>query len=529
MERARIRFEPDGVEADVAVGMTVHEAAAEAGVLLEAPCGGLGRCGSCRVRADGGLAAPRATEREALSPADVAAGIRLACLARVGGPATITRVAASSALRVETAAGPSAGAGAPVTAAGRTGLGVAVDLGTTSIAVALHDLAAGGSLGTASALNPQVAVGHDVMTRVSRALAGDADALRRMASREIEGLIEGLLAAKSTQPADIIEMVVVGNPTMVHLLLGRDVTPLAAAPYDGALVEPLEIPAAEAGFDSLTRARLHVGPAVSAFVGSDVVAGMVATHFATREYPTLLLDLGTNGELVLRVGDTTVATSAAAGPAFEGMSISDGMRAEPGAIERVSLEGGDLRVETVAGGLARGLCGSGLLDTVAVLLDAGVIDATGLMSAAGPLAGRVSASEAGVRFEVAPGVHLTQQDVRQVQLAKGAVVVATDILLEEAGVAAGEIREVLIGGGFGSRLRPASLVRLGIVAAEWAGRITFCGNTALAGASAMLLDKAALRDAALVATGVRTIPLATRPDFERRFLAALGFPTTVPR
>lgn len=520
METVRVRFEPEGAWADVCPGVTIHEAAAEAGVLLEAPCGGLGRCGSCRVRASGGLRPPGATEREALSGADFAAGTRLSCLARIDGPeaVTVTR-AVPRPVRIEV--GTRAGASA---ASARDGLGVAVDLGTTTVAASLYHLSDGRLLGTASALNQQVAFGHDVMTRVSRALAGDADALRGAVTGQLGMLLRELLVTGGEGRSDFREIVVVGNPAMMHLLLDRDVTPIASAPHDGVLVEPVTLSAREAGLPGAGDAVVHVGPAVSAFVGSDAVAGMLATGLAERTDPTLLVDLGTNGEIVLRANGVTLAASAAAGPAMEGVSISSGMRAEPGAIERVRYTDGRLEIDTVDGEPARGICGSGLLDAVAALLEAGIIDPSGRMDGRGALGSQVAATPEGTLFELAPGVFLTQQDVRALQLAKGAVGVAVDVLLEEAGVGPEDVREVLVAGGFGSHVSPRSLVRLGVMPAAWAERVTFAGNTALAGAAAMLLDPAERARALELARDTRTVQLATRPDFQRRFLAALEFP-----
>lgn len=523
METVRVRFEPEGVEADVRPGSTVHEAAAEAGVLLEAPCGGLGRCGSCRVRASGGLGPPGATERATLPGADLSAGTRLSCLARIEGPeaVTVTR-AAPRPMRFE-AGVPAAGKGSA-----REGLGVAVDLGTTTVAASLYDLADGRLLDTAAALNPQVAFGHDVMTRISRAIAGDAEALRLSVTDRLGRMLSELLVTGGEESSDIREIVVVGNPAMLHLLLDRDVTPLASAPHEGVLVEPITLTADSAGLQGAPDAVVYLGPAVSAFVGADAVAGMLATGLAERTDPTLLIDLGTNGEVLLRANGMTLAASAAAGPAMEGVSISSGMRAEPGAIERVRFAEGRLEIDTIDGEPARGICGSGLLDAVAALLEAGVLDASGRMEARGPLGSRVSATAEGARVELAPAVSLTQQDVRALQLAKGAVAVAIDVLLEEAGVEPGDVREVLVAGGFGSHVSPRSLARLGVLPQAWTERVTFAGNTALAGAVAMLLDPSARARALALSRETRTVPLATRPDFQRRFLAALVFPPAPP-
>jgi uncharacterized 2Fe-2S/4Fe-4S cluster protein (DUF4445 family) len=521
MDMVRVYFMERDVETDVQAGSTVHAAAAEAGVVLDAPCGGLGTCGSCRVKASGGVREPGPAEREALSPADLATGWRLACLARIDGPGpvTIERTVATFAPSIETAAE------APrVAAAPRSGLGAAVDLGTTTLAVALHDLSDGRRLGTAAALNPQVAFGHDVLVRVSRAISGEGEALRAAVASQLHRLFTELVEVSAGGRTDLVDIVVVGNPSMVHLLLGRDPSPLLAPPFEGALLDSIDIAARTVGLTAAEGTQVHFGAAVSAFVGSDAVAGVLATHLVERGYPVLLVDLGTNGEIVLRARGATLATSAAAGPALEGVSISSGMRAEKGAIERVRFVDGRLQVSTIGEVTPVGICGSGLLDAVAALLEAGALDASGRLLAEGQLAPLVSSTPDGDRFELASDIYLTQQDIRAVQLAKGAVATAIDVLLGEADITPDAVREVMVAGAFGSHVSPPALVRLGVFPPEWADRVTFAGNTALAGATEMLLDPASRATATALAREARSVPLATRQDFQRRFLAALDFP-----
>jgi uncharacterized 2Fe-2S/4Fe-4S cluster protein (DUF4445 family) len=274
----------------------------------------------------------------------------------------------------------------------------------------------------------------------------------------------------------------------------------------------------------LGHASVIVGPEVSAFIGADTVAALIATGLEGRKKDTLLVDLGTNGEVVLASKGELYAASAAAGPAFEAYGLSSGMRAEPGAIETVWLDGDVLGIRTVGEQRPRGLCGSGLIDLLALLLDTGALDASGRLQAEGPLAGRVVETPAGRAFEVASDVVLTQQDVRQAQLAKGAVQAAIVTVLDEAGRPADGVAEIMIAGGFGSHLRPASLAAIGVVPPEWVERITLAGNAALAGASAMLLSSEARREADRLAGRVRTVVLAGRPEFRERFVASLEFP-----
>ncbi|MDO8964118.1 MAG: ASKHA domain-containing protein [Coriobacteriia bacterium] len=530
MEDVLVRFESSRREVEVPSGTTIHEAATTAGVTIATPCGGLGRCGSCRVHATGGLRSPGPAEREALGAA-VLTGARLACKARVEGPGDVlVRVEAAGAMRVLTSGvGRTYVVEAPserglTCAPGIRPLGVAIDIGTTTIAVRLLDLVSGEVLGETGAANPQSAWGHDVLTRVSHGLAGEADTLRDVVCREIERLVSEIANTPALSDGSVCEAVIVGNPTMTHLFLGVDLTPLATAEAVGSLVAAVELDAASAGLPSLADARVHVGPAVSGFVGADAVAGALAIDIMGRTHGVLFADLGTNGEVLLAAEGRLLASSAAAGPAFEGGGVSSGMRAESGAIERVWEVGGSLGHSTIGDAPARGLCGSGLLDLVAVLLEAGAIDEGGRMQATGPLGHLVRETPEGRVFDVTHDVALTQQDVRQVQLAKAAVEVAIEVLLAETGLGYDDVREVVVAGGFGAGLRPSALVRLGVLPATWAERVTFAGNAALDGASAMLLSSAARAEAGRIATAALTVPLAERFDFQARFLASLEFP-----
>jgi uncharacterized 2Fe-2S/4Fe-4S cluster protein (DUF4445 family) len=531
MSGVRVRFEPGDRSVEVAPGTTLHTAAAEAGVPLVAPCGGLGRCGSCRVHASGAVRPPDRFELEALGAA-ARAGVRLACRARVAGPGEVVVGVPeqSGAVRAQILSiGPEpevelpAARGVP-TVPGVADLGAAVDIGTTTIAVRLHDLADGRVLGETAGLNPQAAWGHDVLSRVSRALEGDARALRNAVTRAIEDLVLALTEAPHAAYGMLREVLIVGNPAMIRLFSGDDVSMLGDGASPG-VDRPMRVSdAAAADLHALGDVRVFTGPEVSAFIGADTVAAVLATALDGRDDDALLIDLGTNGEVVLASGGRLFAASAAAGPAFEGYGLASGMRAEPGAIEAVWLDGDVLGVRTVGEERPRGLCGSGLIDLLAVLLATGALDVSGRLQPQGPLAARVVETAAGRTFEVASDVLLTQQDIRQAQLAKGAVQAAIETVLDVAGRPASGIAEVLVAGGFGSHVRPASLAAVGVVPPAWAERVTFAGNAALAGASAMLLSSAARRDADLLSVRVRTVLLAGRPDFRERFVAALGFP-----
>lgn len=528
--RYTVDFPETGRSADVAAGTTLRDAAAIAGVPLVAPCGGQGTCGACTVRVDGALEAADEDERALLTAAQIARGERLSCRARVAGHVTVrSRTAESRFARIVDSFTKMEFEVEPPEARGMTAmaraLGAAIDVGTTTLVARLVDLSTGETLHTASELNPQTTFGSDVMSRISIAVERGVDVVREPLARALEGMIDGLVAGSGI--ASLREIVVCGNPTMTHILLGLDPQPLGIAPYEPAYEGAVETSTLHLGMGGLPDIPVFFVPAISAFVGSDIVAGLLATRLDRRPGVELLVDLGTNGEIVLKTPGGLVATSTAAGPALEGASIEYGMLAQTGAIEHVAVVDGDLDLAVIGGGAPAGICGSGLIDLIAALLDLGIIDETGRLrdDVAGPVGCRVSEGTDGVRvFDISRGVRLTQHDVRQVQLAVAAVAAGISTLLDEAEVSPDDVDAVVVAGGFGFHVSAAALERIGLVPQGWADRISFGGNTALAGALAALVSSAERRRATALSRHARTVDLALRPDFQTRFIAGMTFP-----
>lgn len=532
-QSAAIRFEPIGVTVMVPVGSTLLRASREAGLDLDAPCGGTGKCGACLVIARGALTPPTTDETALLGAAGLEAGRRLACRARATGDVVVTVEPQRADVRVVSASLEEPLAVEPPEERGLnlegTLVGAAIDIGTTTIAVDLLDLKTGETLVSAGDLNRQRAYGADVISRVAFASSGGESELQTVVVGQIEAMLSDVIDEAGLANDTLVEAVVVGNTTMTGLLLGADVSTLGAAPYAGAPLAATEVSADAIGMRAFPALDLLVLPGISAFVGSDVTAGILATGIDEPPACTLMLDLGTNGEMVLATGEHMVAASAAAGPALEGASISSGMRATAGAIERVSLVAGDLELGVIGTREPAGICGSGLLDLVAVLLDAGVLDSSGRFSddAPGRLAGRLTERDGirAFRVDARGDVLLTQKDVREVQLAIGAVRAGIEILLAEAPAAHSDIASVIVAGGFGYHVRPASLARLGVVPALWEDRVTFAGNAALAGARCALVSARARARTLEIVGGVRIVDLAAHPSFHHEFMAALEFPT----
>jgi uncharacterized 2Fe-2S/4Fe-4S cluster protein (DUF4445 family) len=420
--------------------------------------------------------------------------------------------------------------------------GLAVDLGTTSLAAALVSLADGSVVATASTLNPQVAYGADVISRIRHEthVAGGGAHLAAAAREGLADLVGRLLADSTASPSDVVLASVAGNPTMMHLWLGVSAASLGRAPYVGAWSDLVTVKAAAVALPIHPAANVLVFPLVRSHVGGDAVAAAVATGLDRSHRSRLLIDLGTNTELLLSHGGRIFATSAAAGPAFEGVSIRHGMRGGPGAIDVVSLtDAGDSLVHTVGGVPARGLCGSGLIDAVAELLRVGVLASSGYLRkpgelpAASPWARRLTRVDGIPSFVVAdaeradPGagaIVVTARDVREVQLSKGSIVAAIALLCREAGIEPARLDEVLVAGAFGNCIRKASALDVGLFPDIDPERVRLVGNAAGVGARLALLDREVLERAQVLAARAEYVDLATDPRYQAVFMTALAFP-----
>ncbi|BDG61029.1 ASKHA domain-containing protein [Caldinitratiruptor microaerophilus] len=545
MTESTARLVVGGRAVEVPAGTPLHIALNEHGFHVETPCGARGTCRKCRVRLGGDVPPPSAADREHLSPAELELGFRLSCQHRAAGVLEVAILPGGAADPRKAGLGRLSGhvpvePWAPLHLAprGARPVGLAVDLGTTTIVAALLDLETGEELGAATLPNPQSVYGADLMSRLTHAMAGPDErrALQALAVRAVAYLSRRLLRRAGLPPEAAVAAAVVGNTAMHHLFLGLPVEGLAVAPYRPVVRGGLDTPAAALGDLGIhPQAPVHTLPVVAGFVGADAVACALAAGLDRTGETVLVVDIGTNGEAVLAHRGELWAASAPAGPAFEGGELSMGMRAGPGAVESVEWDGAGLRVG-VAGGdraVARGVCGSGLLDAAQVLLATGALDPDGRLHARGPLAGRIrEGAWEGLAFVLAeppgePTVVLTQRDLRQLQLAKGAVRSGVEVLLRSAGVTPAELDAVLLAGGFGNYLRREAALATGLLPQVPPERVVPAGNLAAQGAKLALLSREARRRAAVLAQRIRHVDLATHPDFEAVFMAALAFPAGV--
>jgi uncharacterized 2Fe-2S/4Fe-4S cluster protein (DUF4445 family) len=418
--------------------------------------------------------------------------------------------------------------------------GLALDIGTTTVVGALLDLKTGAVAAVRSALNGQAPFGADVISRVSHTMM-HLDGLATLHQRVVEtisALVERLLAESGIAREHVYEAVAVGNATMLHLLFGIDPEPISVAPFIPAVEGAVTLPASDIGLRLHPQARLSTLPHLGAYVGSDIVAGVLATGIARNDDGRLRLyiDVGTNGEIVLGSTERTLATAAPAGPAFEGAQIRCGMRASEGAIEGVRI-GEDVSLQVI-GGDARpiGLCGSGLVDAVAELLKHGLIDPSGRLLRREELRGRAPESLIerlisvdGVRAFLlsAPedGIVLTQPDIRALQFAKGAIAAGVNVLLARLDATAEEVHEVLLAGSFGSYINPASARQIGLAPpAAPVERIVAVGNAAGEGAKMALLSFREREAARRIPDFIEYVELSGRAEFNDIFTDALAFP-----
>lgn len=406
-------------------------------------------------------------------------------------------------------------------------LGLAVDLGTTKIAGYLMELDSGQTLAAQGIMNPQISYGEDILSRIARVMEAPAEAarLQTLAVEALNRLVAELCAEVNAEPEEIVEAVVVGNTAMHHLLLRLPVRQLALSPFLPAVSEALNIKARDIGLHIASGAYVHLLPNIAGFVGADHVAMLLATEVRQAEGVVMALDIGTNTEVALVSDGEIACVSCASGPAFEGAHIKDGMRAAPGAIERLRLIDDRVEYQTIGGAPPAGICGSGVLDAMAQLYLAGVLDASGRMGDHP----RVRSGEGKREFVLVseeerdgrPAIVITQRDVRQLQLAKGAIRAGIQLLVQAKGRTEEEIEQVIIAGAFGSYIDVASAVAIGMLPPLPLNRFRQVGNAAGMGAKLALISRSKRAEAQTIAHKVRYIELTTAPRFAETFAQAM--------
>jgi len=494
------------------------------GIAVEAPCNGLGRCGKCRVKAGGALLPPNEAEKKALGTA-ISGGWRLACQARAFGDFWVeppqdgnARVAMEGRTRQYDFAPP-----VDIEKAGLPAFGLAVDIGTTTVAAYLLDLSDGRRIGALGELNAQRTFGADVISRITACNEGHLEELRKAIVDQINEMAERLCP----DPSRIFDVALCGNPTMQHILHGMAPEKLAVAPFVPTSLFGFAVPADKLGIRANAAAQAYTLPAISAYIGGDITADVLSCGMYDDENITLMVDIGTNGEMALGNKDRIYYCSTAAGPAFEGATIEDGMGGVDGAITAVRIGKDGFECETVGGRKPVGICGSGIIDTTAVMLEVGAVDETGRLADSDELdekyRDRLDDTARKFMIDRENRIGLTDKDLRQVQLAKAAIAAGIDTLMHNAGIGFDQVSAVWLAGGFGAHIDRDSACAIGLLPKEFRDRIHPVGNSAGEGAVRTILDENAKKILSEIGRDAKYIELSGDPYFMDSYVENMLF------
>ena len=595
---------PKGVirtEADT--GKTLLSVLHDNGVFVDAPCGGNGTCGKCRVYVSGAVSPVTREERLRLTEAELASGLRLACRTFAQGDALV-RLPEARAMEVETegtgeqiefcpavrryplevpsgsldeqtddmtrvlrALGERTGASASdenggqvrftptlnalrrapallrsldgkadaivfrgklldLAAPGDPMLGMAVDIGTTTVAAYFYDLSDGAQLGVRSAMNPQRAFGADVISRIAASENGGLADEQRAITELLSGFARSFCAEQETSPERLYHITIAANTTMLHLLAGIDPKNIAAAPFLPASRFGFELRAEELGLAACPDAPVTLLPCVSAYVGADITAGMAAVGLDRPTEKTLYIDIGTNGEMAYADAERIVCCATAAGPAFEGAHIECGSGGVPGAIRGAVVGDGEIRLETIGGGKPTGICGSGLIDLVAALLEIEALDETGRLADEDELEPPYDAcinDDGDFVLDAETGIRITAKDIREVQLAKAAIRAGICTLLDTVGETADTLDRLVVAGGFGAHIRPESACAIGLFPPQALSKYKTAGNAAGRGAVLALLNENAAGRMDSLARRCEYLELSGSQVFQDHYIEQMMF------
>lgn len=468
----------------------------------EKPCGGHGKCGKCKVLAQGSLSELTESELIRLTGDEIAKGVRLACLARVLGDCKVETLSTNRPMQAIAVRDLSMLKIKPAF----LHFGVAVDIGTTTLAAQLYD-AEGACLSEVSRLNPQQEWGADVISRIESALAGKAPMLARSVSSAVNEMVGVLANIAGIDTKEIDGGVITGNTVMLSLLLKESVAPLSRAPFAAKRLFGETVTADVLELSNLVpETPIYFPSCISAFVGADIVCAILSTDLCNRD-TAMLADIGTNGEMAIWHNGRLTVCSTAAGPAFEGVGIAMGMRGAAGAIDRVVLSDQQVSAHVIGEEVPVGICGSGLVDAVACMLAVGAVDESGFLEA-GP-------------FVIKDPVSLTQKDIRMVQLAKSAVCAGLMTLVQNEMLIPDTVSALYLAGGFGNYINKESAVKIGLFPRKLAEKVMPVGNAALAGACMLLLNEELRTVAADIAEKAVTLDLSVNRVFSELYMSGM--------
>lgn len=571
-----VKFIKEDINIEVEKGTTLLDAIRKAKLEIETPCNGLGSCGRCKVIARGQLSQ---SENEEIRFIDESKGERLSCMALVIGEVEVELIESEKLLKtvnkgysidvsvdspIKNKRLPQINNQSPkpyldylaydfnsvelyrkiinieennpeeiwgvvfedrlldISNCEKQILGVAIDIGTTGISYYLIDLSNGKILEKSSSLNPQTQYGGDVLTRITYCMEDPLGAikLQELIVEEINNSIKNLVGSLYSI-GDIYHVAVSANTTMLHLLFGINPRSLAKAPYRAVFLSPKDNKARDIAMEVNREAILTIIPAVSSYVGGDIVSGIMASDFQNNK-EAIFIDIGTNGELVALKDGKIISTSTAAGPALEGMNIECGCRAQRGAIETFDIdEEYNIHYTTIGGEKAIGICGSGLIDIAGAMVKRNILMKSGRWNK--NLDTKVADRLVDKRFYITDDVFISQKDIRQIQLAKGAIATGVILMLKEIGLTIEEISKVYIAGAFGYHVNPDNIKTIGLIPNGFSGEISFLGNTSLEGARLVLINKKCLEKVYDIKEEMKVLELSLREDFQDVFVSQLNF------
>ena len=512
MKKFKVRFLPHGVHADADDGTLISDAAKAAGVTIKLPCGGNGRCGRCNVI----ISRPN-------DPGQCDLNRVLACQTRIDGDMSISieadegKIIASSdhrRIRIDDLT-------PLVPLKGKNSYGLAVDIGTTTIAITLADMNNGIDLYEATSYNRQGIHGDDVLSRIEYAGDGGTDELKDLVLGTINDLIDSFEEDRFSTD-DIMAVYISGNTTMTHLFLGIDPSPIREPPYE-PVVKEKEITGKESGLHVNKDAIVKCMPSPAAYVGGDVTSDIINSGMDESDELALLIDVGTNGEVALGNKDVMLVCSSSAGPAFEGGKMTSGMMARPGAIDSFLIdENGRFRFTVIAGSGPKGICGSGLIDILAQLFVHGYIDKKGKFT---DKAGTMT-KEGNKLLTIAENIFISEDDIHNAVLTKASIYSASRSLIKGLGVSMNDISKIYIAGGFGNFINTESAIALGMLPDVPRDRFVYLGNASLAGAKHALLSSSVRERISEVFERTTYVDLSSDPTFSDEYMSALFIPHT---
>ncbi|MBC2581198.1 ASKHA domain-containing protein [Clostridium sp. DJ247] len=571
-----VTFIDEGIEIEVKEGIKLSDCIRKAGLKIEMPCSGRGKCGKCKVEVFGDLY-PKSNKEAEHAKKD---NIRIACMAKVKGHIQVKLLGKSKKLKTinneksvdiqvdssikriklleinEKSNFPykdslvykvnninllrTIGILERKEAKEIYGvlykdklldireklngiLGVAVDIGTTGVSAHLIDLESGEVVNKISGLNPQTEFGADILSRITFSMEqkDGIDILSKCIREKIDLMIKELIEEKF-HIKDVYRVAIAANTTMLHLLLGTPADTIANAPYRPVFLDKLNVKASELGIHINTEGIVTILPSASAYIGADVIAGIMAVDFHKKQYPSIFIDIGTNGEIVALYNGRIVASSTASGPALEGVNIECGMRAEEGAIDTFGIDDDyNVKYSTIGNETAKGICGSGIIDIVTNLLKHNVILTDGKFN--NQLPQKLEEKIKDKKFYVSEEIYISQKDIREIQLAKGAVATGINMLLKEISCSIDKVQEVIISGVFGYHINPESIKIIGLIPKEFSGKISFVGNSSVEGARIALINDKKLKLMSDIKKHIKILELSMREDYQENLIKSLNF------